>query len=162
MLLTSLLGSPSTSISEIHARQSLVAFFHARPHIRDDLTQLLSNMDDATRIVQKFLLGRGNTYDLSALNQAITAWSSIRQRIKLERRMEAKERGVIEQEEWDSLDSLMTRMDDLASLSLRISASITRGDPYDIQEEEAEGSLDPAISLSAEIMQGMKWSIKSE
>lgn len=162
LLLISLPGSPSTSISEIHARQSLVAFFHARPHIRDDLTQSLSNMDDATRIVQKFLLGRGNASDLSDLNEAIIAWNSIRQRIRLERNMEAAERGSITEEEWSSLDTLAGRMDDLSSLSVRISASITRGDLVDAQEDEVAGTLEPNIPLSDENTQGMKWSIKSE
>ena len=82
-----LLGSPSTSIKEINARQSLVGFLHARPHLRDDILQSLGDMEDASRIVQKFILGRGDATDLSAIHSTILIWASIKRRIELEKNM---------------------------------------------------------------------------
>jgi DNA mismatch repair ATPase MutS len=157
-----LTGSPSTSVAEINARQALVAFFHSRTHIRDDLTQLLSNIEDVSRIVQKFLLGRGNANDLSAINQTIVGWSSIQKRIELERDMAIKERGSIRHEEWASLDSLMARMNDLTNLSLRISTSITRVVTSEVEDEPMEEALVPAMPLDFESISHLKWGIKPE
>ena len=81
--LISVPGSPSGSIAEVNARQSLVAFFHARPHLRNDLVGALRDLEDATRIVQKFLLGRGDASDLSAMSACISIWAAIRSRIAL-------------------------------------------------------------------------------
>jgi DNA mismatch repair ATPase MutS len=161
-ILTPSEGSPSTSVAEIHARQALVAFFHSRTHIRDDITKSLSNVEDATRILQKFLLGRGDAGDLSAINQTIAIWSSIQKRIDLERFMEIQERGKINQEEWTSLESLMTRMNNLTNLSQRISASITRGDDSEVTDEPSEDNLALQMPLDVSSISGLKWSIKPE
>jgi DNA mismatch repair ATPase MutS len=89
----SLIGSPSTSFKEINARQSLVAFFHVRTHLREDLQAALAKTEDATRIAQKLLLGRGHLADLSAINSTISVWASIQRRVEVEKDMETKERG---------------------------------------------------------------------
>ncbi|KZT74786.1 hypothetical protein DAEQUDRAFT_742256 [Daedalea quercina L-15889] len=115
-LLARWLCSPSTSLREIKARQSLVAFFHARPYLREDLVQALGDIEDTTRIVQRLLLGRGQSSDLAALCSTIRTWTSIRRRVELEKAMEAQERGVVDEEEWSSIDALMHGMHDLDHL----------------------------------------------
>ncbi|KAH9946837.1 muts domain V-domain-containing protein [Amylocystis lapponica] len=127
-LLSRWLSSPSTSISEINARQSLVAFFHSRPYLREDIVQALGDIEDATRIVQKFLLGRGQASDLSAICSTINTWVSVKQRIALEKEMEQRERGFVSEEEWSSLDALMRRMSDLEDLSSRIQNALAHND----------------------------------
>lgn len=122
-----LLGSPSTSIKEINARQSLVRFLYDRPHLRNDILQALRDMDDASRIVQKFILGRGDTGDLSAIHSTILIWASIEKRFELEKKMESKERGAIAENQWASLDVLVSRMSDLRVLANRIDMALYRG-----------------------------------
>ncbi|EMD41731.1 hypothetical protein CERSUDRAFT_42929 [Gelatoporia subvermispora B] len=135
-LLARWLCSPSTSSREINARQSLVAFFHARAFLRDDIVQYLKQAEDATRIVQKFLVGRGCANDLAAICNTVDVWSAVSKRIELEKNMELKERGEIQAEEWASLDALMVRIGDLRDLADRIrKAVVNQGTP--LQNVEA-------------------------
>jgi DNA mismatch repair ATPase MutS len=120
----SLIGSPSTSFKEINARQSLVAFFHARTHLCEDLRAALAKTEDATRIAQKLLLGRGHLADLSAINSTISVWASIQRRVEVEKDMETKERGYLDLEEWSSIDALISRMSDLQELSAKIGNAV--------------------------------------
>lgn len=120
------LGSPSTSIKEINARQSLVGFFYARPHLRDDILQALSDMEDASRIVQKFLAGRGDANDLAAIHATILIWSFIKKRFELEKFMESKEKHAIDENEWASLDALISRMSGLRELADKIGIALRR------------------------------------
>lgn len=84
----------------------------------------LAKAEDAGRIVQKFLLGRGDSSDLSTLNLTISMWAGLKDRVEQERRLEAKERDGLKTADWASLDALMARMIDLHDLSKRISMSI--------------------------------------
>ncbi len=122
-------GSPSTSIHEINTRQTLVAFFHARPHFHSDMLELLGRTEVASRIVQRFLLGRGDSNDLSAISSAVSTWSDLRARVAHERHMESEENGKYNKEEWASMDALMLRMVDLDDLAKRINMSIRAADP---------------------------------
>lgn len=73
--------------------------------------------------------------------------------------MELKEQGNLREEEWVSIDSLMNRMNDLASLSQRISSSVIRVEsPYTQDEETSE----LPVSLNVENASRMKWSINPE
>ncbi|GLB36353.1 putative DNA-binding domain of DNA mismatch repair MUTS family protein [Lyophyllum shimeji] len=123
-LLSRWLCSPSTSIAEINARQSLVAFFHARPHFQADLVEALVEAEDTGRIVQKFLLGRGDTSDLLAVQRTSHIWSSIMKRVEDEKKLESIERADFREADWDSLDRLMSRMVDLGDLSERIGEAL--------------------------------------
>ncbi|KAK0233421.1 muts domain V-domain-containing protein [Armillaria fumosa] len=128
-LLARWLCSPSTSIPEIEARQSLVEFFCSRPYFREDLVGALAKLEDASRIVQKFLLGRGDTSDLLAVHTTIETWSRLKLRIERERLLEAQEReDNFSTYEWSSLDSLMTRFSDLDELGRRIGSAVERTD----------------------------------
>ena len=147
-------GSPSTRLDEINFRQSLVAFFVARPHIRDDVRRLLSGAEDATRVLQRFLLGRGLPSDLSSLNSSIIAWISISRRLTLERDQELKERGQLNFDEWSCVDTLLGRMKDLTELSVRITASLTRvnlSSEPESEPEEVEGATPDPDSPTTEI-----------
>ncbi|KAJ3848816.1 muts domain V-domain-containing protein [Lentinula lateritia] len=139
-LLARWLCSPSTSIQEINARQSLVAFFHSRPHFRADLLVLLAKGEDASRIVQKFLLGKGDPSDMLALTATVNIWSGIQQRVNHEREMEYLERRSFSASEWVSLDTLMNRMVNLEALAQRISLAVERPVPtqYDESAEDAD------------------------
>ncbi|KAI0670071.1 muts domain V-domain-containing protein [Trametes maxima] len=119
-LLARWLCSPSTSVVEINARQSLVAFFHARPFLRQDLVQALRDAEDATRIVQKFLLGRGGFCDLSAICATVDIWHSIKERILTEHKMEQEDAARAEGPEWASAIALMDGLVDLGHLAGRI------------------------------------------
>ncbi|KAJ7783497.1 muts domain V-domain-containing protein [Mycena maculata] len=169
-LLARWLCSPSTSIPEINARQALVAFFHARDHFRADLVAALASAEDAGRIVQRFLLGRGDPGDLHAVNSTIHVWAALKARIAQEREHEAAERqGTFPEAEWASLDALMARMADLLELSTRISAALKRGDPsrdttvaVDSDDVDNEGSLSPDIPKAAWKVGNNNWTIKAE
>lgn len=172
----SLPGSPSTSLEEINARQSLVAFFYARPHLRDDLLQSLRELDDASRIVQKFLLGRGQPSDLAAISSTIRIWESIKKQIEFEKIMEKTHRELKPQE-WESVEALLHGMYHLESLSERIEGAInaanirelsTPSDTIPDNDEASDSDSDPKtlLSTSAPVINtnnafgGYKWQIR--
>lgn len=165
-------GSPSTSMNEINARQSLVSCFHARPHFRADLRRALGNSEDASRIVQKFLLGRGDSSDLLSINTTIRVWSAIKKHIDDERYMESKERSDFNDGEWTSLDALMSRMTDLRDLSSRIGMALEKGGLTKEGTRISDIARDKEEAVDTEIEQGSpkivwrygndKWVIKPE
>lgn len=87
----------------------------------------LGKVEDTGRIVQKFLLGRGDVNDLLAINTTIRTWSAIIKRIEDEKQLEALERSNFNSEEWGTLDMLMSRMSDLYDLSQRIGSALELG-----------------------------------
>ncbi|KAG6831256.1 hypothetical protein H0H92_011766 [Tricholoma furcatifolium] len=123
-LLSRWLCSPSTSLSEINARQSLVAFFHARPHFHADLAEVLANAEDTIRIVQKFTLGRGEIADLLGVKKTVRIWTDLVKRVQHEKTMEAAERQDFSEADWASLEALMSRIVLLDGLSKRIGAAL--------------------------------------
>ncbi|KAK1241649.1 hypothetical protein MKX07_007472 [Trichoderma sp. CBMAI-0711] len=70
-LLNEWLGSPSTSLDVIEARQDLVARFIKAGDLRDSLVALLRRSHDCHRLIQKFALGRGGPDDLPGLANSI-------------------------------------------------------------------------------------------
>ncbi|KAG6889668.1 hypothetical protein C0992_004479 [Termitomyces sp. T32_za158] len=156
-LLSRWLCSPSTSISEINARQSLVAFFLSRPHFHADLAEALATVEDTSRIAQKFMLGRGETADLLGVKRTIRVWTDIIKRVQHEKEMELSECSKFEVDDWKSLDALISRMESLDSLSKRIGTALddkpsndffesTSTDTGTVEEnEEACGNEDEAI-----------------
>lgn len=155
-------------MAEINARQSLVAFFHARPFLRQDLVQVLRDAEDATRIVQKFLLGRGSFSDLSALCTTVETWSSIKERILTEQKMERAEDDPVADAQWASVEALMDRMSDLSDLSARISMALAQredairigdemGEVFPLSEPSPAQLRDPRNPLGI-----IEWTIKPE
>lgn len=108
-----------------------MAFFHSRPHLREDLVQDLGEIEDTTRIVQRFLLGRGQPSDLAAIKNTIQTWAGIKGRVALERNMEVRERGVIDEDEWSSIDALMHGMHNLDHLVGMIEKAMPGADDVD-------------------------------
>ncbi|TFB05569.1 MutS-like protein [Trichoderma ghanense] len=72
-LLNEWLGSPSTSLDVIEARQDLVARFIEAKDLKDSLVTLLRRSHDCHRLIQKFALGRGGPDDLLGLANSIRA-----------------------------------------------------------------------------------------
>ena len=139
-----------------------------RPHVRDDIKQLLTGAEDATRTLQRFLLGRGVPGDFSSLNSSIITWASINKRLAFEREHELKERGQLIADEWSSIDTLLGRMKNLADLSLRVTASLTRtglSEDLENEAEHEEGEEAAPDSPSGEISLTSgtaKWTIRPE
>ncbi|KAG6868327.1 hypothetical protein C0993_004936 [Termitomyces sp. T159_Od127] len=145
-------GSPSTSISEINARQSLVAFFHSRPHFHADLAEALANAEDTSRISQKFMLGRGETADLLGIKRTIHVWTDIMKRVQHEKAMELSECSNFDVNDWASLDALISRMIPLDDLSKRIGTALDDKSSNDLFESTStdNGNYEDNDETSAE------------
>ncbi|KAH7329322.1 muts domain V [Stachybotrys elegans] len=76
-LLNEWLSSPSTSLGVINDRLDLVAYFVEAEDLRDSIVQLLRQVHDSQRLVQKFALGRGDPDDLLSLAHTIKATHEI-------------------------------------------------------------------------------------
>lgn len=118
-----------------------MALFKSRTHLRADLVQYLNDIEDAARIVQKFLLGRGDASDLLAICNTINIWTSIQNRIRLEREMEQR-RGAPLENDWASLDALLTRVSDLGDLARTIDRALARRDQDTRSPVTDEGAAD--------------------
>ncbi|KAI6134024.1 muts domain V-domain-containing protein [Pisolithus croceorrhizus] len=123
-LLSRRLCSPSASVREIETRQSLVTFFYDRPYLREDIVQSLKECEDTIRIVQKFLLRKGELRDLLSIHRTTEVWMSIQRRLELEKKMETLERGASTAGEWGCIDAMISGIADLKSLSHRIASAL--------------------------------------
>lgn len=175
MLNSGISGSPSTSLDEIKARQDLVDLFCIQPSLRADVIEQLKSVEDASRITQRFLLGKGKTDDLVAIQHTIEIWEAIKKRMTLEKSM-----GNIELRDndlssvWKNLDSLLSRLADLHHLAKRIEQAVEIRDIHKRSNfvDEAEDVLDsdmglsPVPELSSKIYNipgaDTNWTIKSE
>ena len=124
-LLTRWLSAPSVLLPEINARQDVVGFFHARPHLRADIIAILRKIEDTARIVQKFLSGRGVPDDLADLRDAIDLWEELRKRMVLEHDMECMEHGRL-RDDWGNVQALLNKMKPMHALCERITKAVDR------------------------------------
>ncbi|KAG8908069.1 DNA mismatch repair ATPase msh1 [Tulasnella sp. 403] len=156
-LLERRLCSPSTDIATINSRQALVALFVEREHLRSDLLNLLKHAGDATRIVQKFTLGKGDASDLVSVSGTIESWELIRSAIKAEDpQNSAKTRGRAKLEEtWAPMQDLLNKMTDLRSLAKRIDLAVDRegvsSQKTSIAEDPEEGQELPTENGSKDL-----------
>ncbi|PVG04677.1 putative MSH1-DNA mismatch repair protein, mitochondrial [Serendipita vermifera] len=160
-LLSRWICSPSTSVAEITARQDIVAFFVARPHLRSDLISLLRKIEDTARIVQKFLAGKGAPSHLRDIATAISSWEALRQRFVLERNMEAQERGRLIG--WQRLDALLSNMVSLKELNEKISTAVDVTQEAEEVLEAEDETLDPMVATTTPKSPSLgvfKWTIK--
>ena len=137
-------GSPSTSISEIDARQSLVAFFSRRPHFRVDISETLKRVDDVGRLCQKFLLGRADFTDLSSIHTSIEVWTNLGKQFQQEKAAESTERlEAPVHDEWKALDTLFSQLSSLDALSNKISKAISAdtGDTKTCDTDETDENI---------------------
>jgi DNA mismatch repair ATPase MutS len=96
--------------------------FRVRPPLCDDVRRYLESVEDASRIVQKFLLGRGDSDDLVAIKRTIQVWEALKMRLLSEKLHEVKHERPQSHDEWSSVDALMSKMADLSYLANRIDA----------------------------------------
>ncbi|KAF8649774.1 hypothetical protein AX16_005540 [Volvariella volvacea WC 439] len=160
-LLARWLSAPSTSTEEITTRQSIVSHFLGRPHLHSDLVQLLKQLDDCGRIIQKFLTNRGEVLDLLAITRTINLWNMIRERILEENRLDPLGKGGDQEQQWLCVHSLILRVQDLSALSSKISnalhdESTTEGLELPNEESEVESKVDRRYG------QQQTWYIKPE
>lgn len=142
-----------------------MAFFHARPYFREDLIQALPKLEDATRIVQRFSLNRGDTNDLLAIKTTTIAWANLRKRVEQERAMEEREREDFNAENWTTLELLLSRLESLEGLASRIDSSLqsnVEGSAGSIGPDTEEPEEEPATSLKSWRYLTNKWTIKPE
>jgi hypothetical protein len=125
--------------------------------------QLFLKAEDPIRILQRFLLGRGDSSDLITISTAVNSWSELRDRIKEEEQLE-RESGS-STVGWDGLNVLMGRMVDLSYVAHRISMSL---EPV---EDTRDSSDSPPVTsskdqenprMSAKFGPWGKWKIKPE
>ncbi|KAG6842478.1 hypothetical protein C0991_000004 [Blastosporella zonata] len=129
----------------------------------------LAKAEDTTRIVQKFILGRGDTADLLGVKRTVHMWDDIMKRVQHEKEMETMERSEFNEEDWASLDTLIARMVRLDTLSKRIGAALddkNYNDSEDItlgdrESEQAEGLTSNIEAVEMAWRYGpSKWIIK--
>ncbi|KAH7104481.1 muts domain V-domain-containing protein [Auriculariales sp. MPI-PUGE-AT-0066] len=168
-LLARWLCSPSTSIAEITARQSLVELFLRLEPLRRDVRELLRRVEDSSRIVQRFLLGRGDTDDLVDIRDVIALWSRVKQRIELERRLDIQNASRDMTADWTNLDMLLGKLRDMSELGTRINEAVyekhrRKGIPEttDGSEEDGDEIGEGDISTVAIASGSFKQTIKPE
>ena len=160
-------------MTEIKARQSLVELFWARPALLTDLRELLKDVEDATRISQKFLLGRGTIDDLISIRDTIDAWETIRGLLSTERAVETLQDQGSTSESWICFDQLMSRMTNLKRIAERISLAVecdrsSLSMSSEGEEEEAVGGQSSNEANSDEPKAfsfyglDMKWTIRPQ
>lgn len=159
-------GSPSTSVDEINARQSIVSFFKDRPHFQTDILYLIEQAEDITRIVQKFILSRGEISDLLSVDSTIRVWNAIRARIREEKMMEQREKSDFDDSEWANLEALIARMTDLRQLSTKIELALSRNgsEPPADESKEIVGQENTVSSPSSQLQTWteLKWTIRPQ
>ncbi|KDQ19718.1 hypothetical protein BOTBODRAFT_101826 [Botryobasidium botryosum FD-172 SS1] len=170
-LLSRWLCSPSTSISEINARQSVVALFHSRPHLRRDIVELLKPVEDVTRIVQKFSGLRGETDDLLSIKETIRAQGQIKRRLMEEFALEKAVGGVEDADEpWKNLVDLLGNMEDLEGLARRIELAVDesalkrqeKATSEGGEEESSPSDADDLEQQSLTLTKSMTWAIRPQ
>lgn len=122
---------------------------------------MLRDAEDAGRIVQKFILGRGDTTDLLALHATISAWSSIRKYTQDEKRFDA-DRDDHRVDEWTSLDALMSRMVDLSDLSDKIDRALYKTRSANSNAGVTSETSNPAYAPATWRYGHTDWTIKPE
>ncbi|GAA6006295.1 hypothetical protein JCM11491_002099 [Sporobolomyces phaffii] len=129
-LLTERLTSPSTNISEIDSRLTLVsAFRDALPPARSYLRALLRTLDDTPRLLQRLYLRRGTAFDLLGLKKTMRALATIRE--ELDDRLppvKASKRVFLEyginKEEVEAVRDLVARIGSFDRLATEIETAI--------------------------------------
>ncbi|OPB43021.1 mtDNA repair protein [Trichoderma guizhouense] len=145
-LLNEWLGSPSTSLEVIKARQDLVARFMELGDLRDSLVVMLRLSDDCQRLVQRFALGRGEADDLLGIANTIRAAEEITTLLR------DVSGGENLSSSTDCLDTLASRieLEEPLKLAHRIQESI---DEEGIAEQQAaeDSAAEEAMSQAQDI-----------
>jgi DNA mismatch repair ATPase MutS len=140
-LLVRTLTAPSTDISLINSRLSLVQSFVDRPEMRIDAREMIRDIGDVMRIIQRFRGRRGEGRDIWDVSRWIRSVDKILARIDQELDVQGKSKadeGVMR------LQKLLEAFKPLSSLADTIERSIDeaallRGTKTGEDDEEAEG-----------------------
>lgn len=111
-------GAPSTVLSEINARQALVASFCSTSAIRRYLVSLLRSLDDSPRLLQRLYLGRGSPFDLLGLKKTIVGTEAVRENLT------AALDDLEHRDERQAVSALLERLTDHTELSRAIEEAI--------------------------------------
>lgn len=141
-----------------------MALFHAHPHLRRDVFTLLRQTGDATRLVQKLQLRRGDADDLLAIAETIGVHSQIAARLRLETKMTPKIQD--NQDQFASLGLLLGRVSDLSKLAEKIGTAVHVTTPILGEEEMMQPSASAPLVGDSDIQEASSksknWSIKPE
>lgn len=142
ILLQHFAGSPSTSLDEIRARQSVVATVHSLPHLRADLVLLVQESRDVSRIVQRLMTMKGDAEDLITIKDAISIWTRIQERIaqEAEHMLPTSDDAGMDRD-WKTLVALISRMKGMERLAERLAKAI---DEEALRSLKAANPADPA------------------
>lgn len=142
-LLSDRLASPSKLVSEINSRLSLVSFFRINRRVRGELVELLKQLDDEARLLQKMSIGRPTPEDLLSMARAIRTQGQIK--ALLENAVSELVRHTRPSKASDHvvLESLAADMGNFDHLAERIEASV------DLKALEAQRTRDFAAELAA-------------
>lgn len=104
--------------------------FCTRLALRVAIIDSLKRLEDATRIIQKFSLGKGSIGDLIAIRRCIDIWNNANLIIKAEKAAELDNRGPqFKAESWESIGVLVKRLVDLKKLATRIESAVGPREP---------------------------------
>ena len=122
---------------------------------------ILKEMDDVSRLCQRFLLGRADFNDLIAIKSAIGTWETVKQNCRNEKVLEASENRLpLYSSEWASIESLLQRMNDLTDLYNKIlEAVIINCDSTELSLGEESSDVEEVDSKDQIPSVGQKWSI---
>lgn len=120
----------------------------------DDIVQHLKRLEDISRVVQRFILGRGDVSDLGAIKNAIEIWNIIRSRIAMEYRAEQTRLSKASENEWSDIITLLGHMTDLKHLALRVGMALQPTEQIDhpllVVENEQEDVSSGSDFVSSE------------
>lgn len=142
-LLSDRLASPSKSVSEINSRLSLVSSLKGNRRLRDMLVELLKQLDDEARLLQKMSIGRPTPEDLLVMARAVRTQGQIK--ALLEKTVSESMHGteVSQTIDYAVLENLAADMRNFDHLAEKIEASV------DIKALEAQRTRDFAAELAA-------------
>jgi DNA mismatch repair ATPase MutS len=113
------------------------------------LRELLKDVEDASRISQKCLLGRGTIDDLVSIRNTIEAWETTRKLLLLERELESRQNNNTA-ESWGCLEQLLFRMTNLKALSDRIGLAVECEEATSKRVEEGEDGDSDTENIQSE------------
>ncbi|TXT04394.1 hypothetical protein VHUM_04161 [Vanrija humicola] len=117
-LLKRTLSAPSTSLTLINSRLSLVAAFVDREPLRTDLRDALRGMGDIMRIIQRFRANRGDASDVWDVARWIRSVERLVKRIQLAVELEPRSRKKRKDgDQVEGRDRLIELIDDFAPLT---------------------------------------------
>ena len=132
---------------------------------------MLRSTEDTSRILQKFLSGKGAPDDLLNIRKSIQTWCEIRDHIRLEKSVDVQgdASGCSRSSDWHNIDTLINRLTDLRPLADRIEMAVDDEelrrkdrllDATGSEGEEIESPNILSTSALGSPPYGLKWRIK--